>query len=192
MQPPGIRHRVLEAGGGLEVVEVAVPAVHETFADPGCPLPNCSAPVPPREFYLDGGDAPGGRQRFVFFSAAARSDAELRAAGARMTLSGVDTTDTGILAATGGYASVSILSPSAPSAATPLATAAPGLHLLFAAQGSAELVLRRGLEAGADTMLKLQEGDAVALAPGAAFSLRFGEEQRVRPTVLEVTIPELV
>ncbi|MEM7142594.1 MAG: cupin domain-containing protein [Actinomycetota bacterium] len=39
LQPAGIRHQVLEAGGGLEVVEVGAPAVHDTFADHDITLP---------------------------------------------------------------------------------------------------------------------------------------------------------
>jgi quercetin dioxygenase-like cupin family protein len=40
LQPPGIRHRVLESGDGLEVVEISCPAAHETFADHELALPN--------------------------------------------------------------------------------------------------------------------------------------------------------
>jgi quercetin dioxygenase-like cupin family protein len=40
LQPPGIRHRVLEASAGLEVVEISCPAAHETFADHAQELPN--------------------------------------------------------------------------------------------------------------------------------------------------------
>ena len=39
LQPPGIRHRVLESGDGLEVVEITCPALHETFADHDLALP---------------------------------------------------------------------------------------------------------------------------------------------------------
>ncbi|UJR19837.1 hypothetical protein I4U23_022970 [Adineta vaga] len=39
LQPPLIRHRVLESSPGLEVVEVACPAVHETFIDHQLQLP---------------------------------------------------------------------------------------------------------------------------------------------------------
>ena len=39
LQPPGIRHRVLESGDGLEVVEIGAPALHETFADHELVLP---------------------------------------------------------------------------------------------------------------------------------------------------------
>lgn len=39
LQPPGIRHRVLESGEGLEVIEIGAPALHETFADHNMALP---------------------------------------------------------------------------------------------------------------------------------------------------------
>ena len=40
LQPPGIRHRVLESSPGLEVVEITCPALHETFAEHELTLPN--------------------------------------------------------------------------------------------------------------------------------------------------------
>ncbi|MEA3052704.1 MAG: hypothetical protein QOG72_1607 [Sphingomonadales bacterium] len=40
LQPPGIRHRVLESSPGLEVVEITCPAFHETFAEHQMTLPN--------------------------------------------------------------------------------------------------------------------------------------------------------
>ncbi|HEX4740017.1 MAG TPA: hypothetical protein VH353_01650 [Caulobacteraceae bacterium] len=40
LQPPLIRHRVLETSPGFEVVEIACPALHETLADHEMPLPN--------------------------------------------------------------------------------------------------------------------------------------------------------
>jgi quercetin dioxygenase-like cupin family protein len=42
LQPPGIRHRVLESSPGLEVVEISCPAAHPTFADHELALPNGS------------------------------------------------------------------------------------------------------------------------------------------------------
>ena len=44
IQPPEIRHRVLESSPGLEVVEVTAPAVHATYADHQLELPNGSNP----------------------------------------------------------------------------------------------------------------------------------------------------
>jgi quercetin dioxygenase-like cupin family protein len=40
LQPPEIRHRVLESSPGLEVVEISCPSLHETFAEHELELPN--------------------------------------------------------------------------------------------------------------------------------------------------------
>ena len=40
LQPPLIRHRVLESSPGLEVVEITAPALHQTFADHELELPS--------------------------------------------------------------------------------------------------------------------------------------------------------
>jgi quercetin dioxygenase-like cupin family protein len=44
LQPPRIRHRVLESSPGLEVVEVSCPALHETLADHDLELPTATNP----------------------------------------------------------------------------------------------------------------------------------------------------
>lgn len=44
IQPPEIRHRVLESSAGLDVVEITAPALHATFADHELELPNGSNP----------------------------------------------------------------------------------------------------------------------------------------------------
>ena len=49
LQPPRIRHRVLESSAAMEVVEVSCPALHETFADPALQLPNAQL-RPERDF----------------------------------------------------------------------------------------------------------------------------------------------
>lgn len=92
LQPPQIRHRVLEASAGLEVIELGCPAIHETCADHGLSLPN-SGFAPQREF---------SGQRFVRHIAADAAYAPWRAAGfvAR---------DTGITAATNGLASAKVI-----------------------------------------------------------------------------------
>ena len=59
LQPPRIRHRVLESSAGLEVIEIGCPALHETFSDPDMALPT-DALAPERDF---------GGQRFVFHRA---------------------------------------------------------------------------------------------------------------------------
>jgi len=40
LQPPEIRHRVLEASPRLEVIEIGCPAMHETIVEHDLPLPN--------------------------------------------------------------------------------------------------------------------------------------------------------
>jgi quercetin dioxygenase-like cupin family protein len=59
IQPPGIRHRVIECEAGSEVIEFTLPAEHETWADHEMTLPNGEAD-PGRMF---------GGQRFVRFVA---------------------------------------------------------------------------------------------------------------------------
>ncbi len=59
LQPPEIRHRVLEAEAGSEVIEITSPAEHETWFDPNMMLPTAEK-RPNRDF---------GGQRFVRFIA---------------------------------------------------------------------------------------------------------------------------
>ena len=56
LQPPHIRHQVLECSDGLEVIEVSCPAEHETYTDHLLELPN-SKTDPSRNF---------SGQRFLF------------------------------------------------------------------------------------------------------------------------------
>lgn len=49
LQPPEIRHRVLESSAGLEVVEIGCPSLHATIADHVMELPN-SRLDPDRDF----------------------------------------------------------------------------------------------------------------------------------------------
>ena len=71
LQPPRIRHRVLESAPGLEVIEISSPAEHETLADLEMELP--TSPVrPDRDF---------GGQRFVRHEAAAAAWGPWRADG---------------------------------------------------------------------------------------------------------------
>jgi quercetin dioxygenase-like cupin family protein len=59
IQPPEIRHRVLECEAGSEVIEVSMPAEHETWVDHEMTLPTTEL-RPNREF---------NGQRFVRFIA---------------------------------------------------------------------------------------------------------------------------
>jgi len=91
IQPPEIRHRVLESSDGLEVVEVSAPAVHATYADHELELPNGSNP----------GRIYGG-QRFLRHVAA---DAPWTSADEGLAQ------QTDVLAATSGLAQVRTLRP---------------------------------------------------------------------------------
>ena len=92
LQPPTIRHRVLEASPGLEVIEVGCPAEHPTFRDHDLQLPTTQL-CPERDF---------GGQRFVRHVAA-------DAAWQRMTDGRFDYCDTGIGMATNGLADVRVV-----------------------------------------------------------------------------------
>ncbi len=92
LQPPGIRHRVLEAAAGTEVIEVSAPAEHVTHVEHVMELPT-GAPRPERMF---------GGQRFVRHQAASAQWKVGRHAG-------FEARDTGISAATAGLAEVQVL-----------------------------------------------------------------------------------
>ena len=94
LQPPGIRHRVLESSPGLEVIEISAPALHETFADHDLLLPN--------------DDRPGltyGGQRFLRHVSADAPWGDFR---------GGEAQETGVREATGGLAEVRVVRPADP------------------------------------------------------------------------------
>ena len=88
LQPPEIRHRVLESSDNLEVIEIGAPAEHETFAEHQITLPNAQL-KPDRDF---------SGQRFV------RHVAE-KTPWLPWRYSGFEARNTGIDTATSGYAS---------------------------------------------------------------------------------------
>ena len=92
LQPPQIRHQVLEASPGLEVIEIGCPAMHETIADHDLPLPN-HAFNPDRLF---------SGQRFVRHVARHAKWSQCRTAG-------YEARDTGIASATDGLAGVRVV-----------------------------------------------------------------------------------
>jgi len=145
LQPPQIRHRVLESSPGLEVLEVGCPAEHETWADHDLELPTPSI-RPERDF---------SGQRFVLHRAA---QAEWRP----WRLAGFEYRDTGIARATDGLARVEVARPTG----TPTGTAAGGLWshdaeflFLFVLRGAVTLEREeRGSE-------RLSTGDACVVPP---------------------------
>lgn len=96
LQPPEIRHRVLESSSGLEVVEIGCPAEHETIADWSLPLPT-GIFRPDRDF---------AGQRFVRHIAAEATYTPWRVAGWEFR-------DSGVGAATDGLAGARVARPAA-------------------------------------------------------------------------------
>jgi len=102
LQPPEIRHRVMESSDGLEVVELTCPSNHMTFADNDMDLPNDN---------IDTSKEYGG-QKFVHHIA---KDAQWQ----DWRVSGFQARDVEIKAATKGVADVKVVRPvSAPNSVT--------------------------------------------------------------------------
>jgi mannose-6-phosphate isomerase-like protein (cupin superfamily) len=163
LQPPEIRHRVLEASPGLEVVEIGCPAMHETFADHILQLPT-GRDLPERSF---------GGQRFVRHLAADAPWIPWRIAG-------FEARDTGIGAATDGLAGARVVRPR-PGAA-PSTAAAPHageFMFLFVLAGALEL------EGEALGRHRLGADDCCVIPAGAAYSIRADAGLEM----LEVTLP---
>jgi quercetin dioxygenase-like cupin family protein len=162
LQPPGIRHRVLEASPGLEVVEIGCPAVHETCVEHGFDLPTPRLD-PARRF---------GGQRFVRHIAAA---AAWRPAG----LPGAEVADTDIATATDGLASVRVLR-SATGGAPGTASQHDGDFLFLFVLGG-----RLSLASAELGHHDLATGDSVVIPAGVPYALQAGPGL----DLLEVALP---
>lgn len=143
LQPPEIRHQVLESSPGLEVIEIGAPALHETFAD--------------HEFVLPSGlDAERlfRGQKFHRHVAAATPFTPFGSGEAQ---------ETGIAGATGGLAAVRKIRAGA-AGAIDFEPHDGELVLGAVLSGSAKLDFE-GIHA-------LGDADAFVIPPGAAWSLR--------------------
>lgn len=162
LQPPAIRHRVLEASPGLEVIEVGSPAEHETRRDHDLALPT-SAAHSGRTF---------GGQRFVRHVAAV-------AHWQPAPEPGWTCRDTGIADATGGLAGVRVLRFAAGGAVPTAGTASArfdGIRFLFVLDGR----LRLG-------NCTLEADDACLLPAGVPHAVEV--EARGSCEMLEVRMP---
>jgi quercetin dioxygenase-like cupin family protein len=162
IQPPEIRHRVLESSANLQVIEVGVPAAHLTTLDHEMSLPT-STINPDRIF---------GGQRFCHSLA---SDARWTPS----RIPGFAARDTGIGAATGGVASVQVARPIANAAAVATRHTSDILFT-FVLSG------RLSLDAADHGEHALEEGDAYVIPPGLATTLR---DPSPDLTLLEVSLP---
>ncbi len=160
LQPPRIRHRVLESSPGLEVVEIGSPALHETSADHDIELPT-GREAPDRDF--EG-------QVFLRHVAAETPWTPLGDAG-------FEARETGMARATGRLADVRTLRPAG---ATRLIMPAHDGELLFGflLEGAAVLEFR-----GEHT---LGPADAFVIPAGEAWGLRDCSENL---ELLEVRAP---
>lgn len=165
LQPPEIRHRVLESGGGLEVIELGCPAEHETLADHTMPLPT-GAFEPDRDF---------GGQRFVRHDA---SEAEWHP----WRFDGFEYRDIGIGAATDGLAGVRV---ARPAGVDRTARSAHDAEFVF----GFVLAGRCALEVDGREPEEMVEGDTFVIPRGLAYALTGCSPDF---ELLDVTLPELV
>jgi len=159
LQPPRIRHRVLEASPGLEVVEVGCPARHETLADHDLALPTDRLD-PSRDF---------AGQRFLRHVAA---DTPWTPHGD----TGFERCETAMAEATGDLAAVRVIRPGAARALS--VVAAGELQFGFVLEGAATLD-----HAGAH---RLGRADAFVVPPGETWGLAQASDDL---RVLEVVLP---
>ena len=164
LQPPEIRHRVLESSAGAEVVEIGAPAEHITMADHQISLPNATI-NPQRDF---------GGQRFV------RHIGE-QARWQPWRVPCFEVSDTGIGAATDGLAGIRVVRPSSP--------ASPGAAMrqrhdtefcfYFVLAGTVQLRLD-------DSTHALGVDDSVTIPGGTAYTLA---DASADLSLMEVTLP---
>ncbi len=130
LQPPEIRHQVLESSEGLEVVEIGCPAEHETFGDLEIELPTDRV-LTDRDF---------GGQRFVHHVAA---NAERLPFVGTTGDTGFEYRDVGIADATDGLADVRVLQlvedPDRSALGLPMSSHGGEFLLLYVLAGSAIL-----------------------------------------------------
>jgi quercetin dioxygenase-like cupin family protein len=166
LQPPEIRHRVLESSPGLEVVEIGCPAEHETIADWSLPLPT-GVVDPNRDF---------GGQRFVRHIAEGAPYSPWR-------MPGWEYRDTGIGGATDGLAGARVARPIAGSSA-----GTDGSWIAHDTEFSQLVVLAGTVWFRADGTEPVQfgDGDSVALPGGTRYRLSGASADC---QVLDVTLP---
>lgn len=162
IQPPEIRHRVLESSAGLEVVEIGVPAGHLTSMDHDLALPTPEH-RPDREF---------SGTRFVLHR-------EAGAAWGPWRLPGFEARETGIGAATQGLAGVRVAR-RLPGAAIPKARHDADILFAFVRAGGARLALAVGPAA------PIAAGDGFVLPPGPGVGITDPTDDL---EILEVTLP---
>jgi quercetin dioxygenase-like cupin family protein len=162
IQPPEIRHRVLEASENLQVIEIGVPAEHVTTIDHEMELPTDNT-NPDKDF---------SGQKFI------RHEAD-KAIWGPWRLAGFEARDTGISAATAGVASVMVARPKGREAAQ---VTSHDCDILFSFVMEGAMTLH-GEGQGAHA---LTAGDAFVVPPGHKTSITDCSENL---ELLEVALP---
>ncbi len=160
LQPPGIRHRVLENSVNLEVIEISCPAEHITYADNDMELPNG----------LNPGRVFGG-QSFLWSRASEANWLD-------MPEKGIKYRETGIGSAANGMADARVLRPAAGSEAS-FSTENNEITFYFILNGNCRL--RSENEKAFD----LNAGDALTVPEGMTYVL---EECAEDSEILEIRV----
>jgi quercetin dioxygenase-like cupin family protein len=161
LQPPLIRHRVMESSAGAEVVEICTPAEHITMADRAMTLPHADL-QPGRDF---------GGQQFVFHEAA-------KGAWVPWRVHGFEVRDTGIGEATAGLAGVRVVRPQGQ---------APAIGQAHASEFCFYFVLGGSVTVALDGQThRLESDDNIAIPGGLAYTLAGASADL---ELLEVTLP---
>ena len=148
LQPPHIRHRVLESSPGLEVFELTGPAEHPTFVEHDITLPTGD----------DRADRDFGGQRFVRHELATAAWTPWRAAASRPRTPGIG-------AATGGLAGTrTVQGQRAPASELPPSRHDAELVLWFVERGAATLHRRRRAPPAHRRRRRLRPGRGVDVA----------------------------
>ena len=170
LQPPTIRHRVLEASAGLEVVELSSPAEHETRGDLELELPNG----------VELGKRYGGQ---AFHRHVAASASWVSVEGSV----GVDARDLGLAEPSGDRIRARVLRGTAGArlpAEDEWMVVERELALCFVTCGQLRVHIRS--EAEAVHVEALAEGDCITLPPGAAYRFEWiGPDTRVLDIQIE-------
>ena len=161
LQPPMIRHRVLESSAGAEVVEIGSPAQHITMADLNMSLP---CPHLPSDHDFSG-------QRFVRHIA---QDAVWEP----WRIAGFEARDTGIAAATSGLATVRVVRHTAHNAPATAQSHTSEFCFYFVLSGAVRCVVDGSAHV-------LRSDDSITIPGG----MRYALEPQGSVELLEVMLP---
>ena len=148
LQPPLIRHRVLECSPGLEVLELSSPADHDTFLDHELKLPTKEL-RPERDF---------AGQKFVYHRASGANWGDWKQPG-------FECRELGIAAATVGLASARVVRYASSQENANSCRHNGEFYFLYVLEGEFELTELR------PNPIRLRVGDSVAIPSGCDFAL---------------------